>query len=605
MKRRSSKWFAKDDLRSFGHRSRAKQMGWNDSDFRRPVIAIVSTWNELNTCHTHFPERVADIKRGIIEAGGTPAEMPAMSLGEQLMKPSAMMFRNLLAMQTEEMLRAYPIDGAVLMGGCDKTTPGVLMGAISANLPCIYMPAGAMMRGHFRGQTLGSGTDVWKHWEERRAGKLSKKMWAMIEDGIARTPGTCMTMGTAATMMIAAEALGFSLPGASSIPAIDSQHRRLGRATGARAVELVLENLRPSDVLSRQSFANAAAAVCLCGGSTNAVIHLTALARRAGLQFSPSDFAAVSDKTPLLLNLKPSGEYVMEDFHRAGGIRALFYRARKHFYLRAKTVAGKTFGKCISADAESFDDNVIRPLKNPLQKSGGLRILSGTLAPDGCIIKISAMESRLLKHSGPAVVFENMKDLKARIDSPTLRANADSVLVLKNAGPKGGPGMPEWGQLPIPKKLAKIGVRDMVRISDARMSGTSYGACVLHIAPEAAADGPLSLVQDGDIIAMDVNRRRLDLEVAPAELARRRKAHQQKIAAVNAKNVNATNKNANAMHSANANENAANENANANATKYRGGYARLYVHHVLQANEGCDFDFASQRPGDTPEPDIF
>lgn len=565
--RRSARWFAPDDLRSFGHRSRAKQMGWDDADFQKPVIAVVSTWNELNSCHTHFPERVADIKRGVAEAGGVPVEMPAMSLGEQLMKPSAMMYRNMLAMQAEETLRSYPVDGAVLMGGCDKTTPGALMGAISANFPSIYFPAGAMMRGHFRGETLGSGTDVWKYWSLRRAGKIDKKTWLQIEDGVARTPGTCMTMGTAATMMTAAEALGFSLPGASSIPAADSQHRRLARATGARAVELARLGFRPSDLLSRASFHNAMTAVALCGGSTNAIIHLTAMARRAGIRLTLRDFAEVADRTPLLLNLKPSGEYVMEDFHRSGGILALMNRARKFFKPGARTVSGKSFGAGIPRTARVFDDKVIRPISNPLQKGGGLKVLYGTLAPQGCIIKPSAADKRLLKHRGRAAVFKNMADLKSRIDSPRLPADENTVLVLQNAGPVGAPGMPEWGQLPIPRRLARAGVRDMLRISDARMSGTAYGACVLHVSPESAAGGPLALARDGDFIRMDAARGVLDLEVDENELARRRERWKP-------------------------------------PEPPASGYARLYARHVMQAHEGCDFDFSSDRPG-APEPDIF
>ncbi|MGU9957482.1 MAG: dihydroxy-acid dehydratase [Arenicellales bacterium WSBS_2016_MAG_OTU3] len=570
-KRRSERWFSPDDLRTFGHRSRARQMGWDDDDFQRPVIAIVSTWNDLNTCHTHFPERVADVKRGVLRAGGVPVELPALSLGEQLMKPSAMMYRNLLAMQTEEMLRAYPVDAAVLMGGCDKTTPGLLMGAISVNLPCVYLPAGAMMRGHYQDETLGSGTDVWRYWDDKRTGKIGKAQWLALEEGIARTAGTCMSMGTAATMMIAAEALGLALPGGASIPAVDSHHRRLAQHTGARAVALVEENLRPSDILSRDSFANATAAVVLCGGSTNAIIHLAALARRAGIEWSPAQFAAVADQTPLLLNLKPSGEYVMEDFHRAGGVLALFLRAKRFFCPRAKTVSGKTFAACLPKAAVVYNDEVIRPLSRPLQKNGGLKVLTGSLAPDGCIIKVSAAAKHLHKHRGRAVVFQNMADLKRRIDSPALDVCADSVLVLKNAGPVGAPGMPEWGQLPIPKRLLAAGVKDMLRLSDARMSGTSYGACVLHIAPEAAVGGPLGLVQNGDEIAIDIKRGRLDLLVPAKELAKRRKAFAP-------------------THTGRA---------------YQSGYGWLYTHHVLQANEGCDFDFASRIPGDTREPDIF
>ena len=567
-KLRSRRWTAPDDLRSFGHRSRLKQLGWTEDEYNRPIVAVVSTWNELNTCHAHFPERAADIKRGVLQAGGTPVEIPAMSLGEQLMKPSAMMFRNLLAMETEESLRAYPIDAAVVMGGCDKTTPGVLMGAISMNLPCVYLPAGPMMRGHWRGKTLGSGADVWKHWDERRAGNLSKAAWLEIEDGIARTPGTCMTMGTAATMMLAAEALGFSLPGASSLPAMDSDHRRMAKRAGRLAVEIATTGRRPSDFLSPDSFDNAIAAVLAGGGSTNAVIHLIAMARRAGFNLPLERFAELSATTPLLANIKPVGEFVMEDFHIAGGSRALLERIRPLLKTNAMTVNGKTLGENI-AGAECFNDDVIRRLDSPVEESGSLAVLRGTLAPDGCVIKASAASPRLRRHRGPAVVFENMADLKARIDSPDLGATADSVLVLKNAGPIGAPGMPEWGQLPIPKKILEGGTRDMLRVSDARMSGTSYGACVLHVAPESAAGGPLGLARNGDQIEMDVPAGRLDILVDESELSRRREsvlpARPRKLSA----------------------------------------YANLYVRHVMQADKGCDFDFAPQTPGSPEEPDIF
>lgn len=546
-------------------------MGWRESDFARPIIAVVNPWNELNTCHTHFPERAQDIKLGVLAAGGTPVEIPVMSLGEQLMKPSAMMYRNFLALEVEEALRAYPIDGAVLLGGCDKTTPGVLMGAISMNLPCVYAPAGAMMRGHFRGETVGSGSDVWRHWDERRAGRLEESEWRALEDGIARTPGVCMTMGTAATMMIAAEALGFCLPGASSLPAVDSAHRRMARESGRRAVELAREGLRPGDFLSAESFDNAIAAVALCGGSTNAVIHLTALARRAGIDLPLERFARIAAGAPTLLDLKPAGKYVMEDFHRAGGILALLNRARDFLRLEARAVTGESLGDGVPWTARVFDDDVIRPLSDPLLAGGALAVLRGSLAPDGCVIKAAAASPALRRHAGAAVVFDGMADLKARIDDPNLAADANSVLVLRGAGPVGGPGMPEWGQLPIPKKLLRAGVRDMVRISDARMSGTSYGACVLHVAPEAAAGGPLAWVEDGDIIEMDVGAGRLDLRVSEEEMARRReRSPKSRLAA-----------------------------------EYPSGYAWLYRRHVTQANEGCDFDFAPRRPGETREPDIF
>ncbi len=565
---RSANWFAPDTLRAFGHRSRARQMGWNEADFERPVIAIINPWNELNTCHTHFPERVGDIKRGIIEAGGVPAELPAMSLGEQLMKPSAMMYRNFLAMETEELLRAYPVDGAVLMGGCDKTTPGVLMGALSANLPAVYVPAGAMMRGHWRGQTLGSGTDVWKHWDARQAGELSECEWRGIESGIARTPGTCMTMGTAATMMLLAEALGMSLPGSASLPAVDSDHRRMARSSGALAVTLTLDGTRPADIITPAALENAIAALMAAGGSTNAIIHLTALARRAGIPLPLERFDEIAAHTPLLANLKPSGSYVMEDLHRAGGSRALLARIPHLPHPSAPTVNGKTLGENI-ASAEVFDDDVIRRSDNPLQESGSLAVLRGTLAPDGCVIKTAAADKKLWQHKGAAVVFENPEDLRARINSPDLPVTADSVLILKNGGPVGAPGMPEWGQLPIPKKLLQAGVRDMVRLSDSRMSGTSYGACVLHIAPEAAVGGPLSLVQNGDLVELNVPARELNLLVAKDELARRRKVPPKP------------------------------------PERRLSAYGWLYTQHVTQANAGCDFDFAVNTPGTADEPAIF
>ena len=544
-------------------------MGWDDGDFGKPVIAVINTWNELNTCHTHFPERVGDIKRGIVEAGGVPAELPALSLGEQLMKPSAMMYRNFLALETEELLRAYPVDGAVLLGGCDKTTPGVLMGALSANLPAIYVPAGAMLRGHWRGRTLGSGTDVWKHWADRQAGELSERAWHGIEGGIARTPGTCMTMGTAATMMLLAEALGMSLPGAASLPAVDAEHRRMARAAGARAVRLVRDDIRPADIITAAALENAVCALMAAGGSTNAIIHLTALARRGGIELPLERFEEIAAQTPLLANLKPSGEYVMEDLHRAGGSRALLAHIPQLPHPAAPTVNGKTLGENI-AGAEVFDADVIRDAGHPVQDSGSLAVLRGSLAPDGCVIKTAAADRRLWQHKGAAVVFESAADLKARIDSPDLAVSADSVLVLKNAGPVGAPGMPEWGQLPIPKKLLQAGVRDMVRLSDARMSGTSYGACVLHIAPEAAVGGPLSLVQDGDLIELNVPARELNLLVAADELTRRRAA------------------------------------SAPGASAHRlSAYGWLYTQHVTQANLGCDFDFATNTPGSADEPAIF
>ncbi len=566
---RSHRWYGPDDLRSFGHRSRTKQMGlYRDEFVGKPVIGIINTWNEMNTCHTHFPQRVQDVKRGVLSAGGFPVELPAMSLGEQLMKPTAMMYRNFLAMEVEELLRSYPIDGAVLMGGCDKTTPGVLLGAISMNLPCIYVPGGAMLRGHWRGETLGSGTDVWKYWDERRSGKLDTKSWFEIEDGIARSPGTCMTMGTAATMMSMADALGMSLPGASSIPAVDSNHNRMVSLSGRRAVDLVWQDIKPTDILTEQAFENAIKVQMTIGGSTNAIIHLTALARRAGIPLDLEIFDRISQGIPLLANIKPSGKYVMEDFYYAGGLTALMKRLEESLNLETVTINGKTLRDNLEG-AEVFNEDVIRPLENPISTAGGTAVLRGSLAPDGAVIKPTAAEERLWKHRGPAVVFKDIRDLKARVDSEDLEVTADSVLVLQNAGPVGGPGMPEWGQLPIPKKLLNQGVRDVIRISDARMSGTSYGACVLHVSPEAALGGPLGLVKDGDEIELDVEKRRLDLLVSQSELDTRRRRWEPP------------------------------------ESKASRGYAKLYADHVTQAHEGCDFDFLQGTPGETPEPEIF
>lgn len=566
---RSHRWYGPDDLRSFGHRSRTKQMGLHRDEFvGKPVIGIINTWNEMNTCHTHFPQRVQDVKRGVLSAGGFPVELPAMSLGEQLMKPTAMMYRNFLAMEVEELLRSYPIDGAVLMGGCDKTTPGVLLGTISMNLPCIYVPGGAMLRGHWRGETLGSGTDVWKYWDERRSGKLDTKSWFEIEDGIARSPGTCMTMGTAATMMSMADALGMSLPGASSIPAVDSNHNRMVSLSGRRAVDLVWQDIKPTDILTEQAFENAIKVQMAIGGSTNAIIHLTALARRAGVPLDLEIFDRISQGIPLLANIKPSGKYVMEDFYYAGGLTALMKRLEESLNLETVTINGKTLRDNLEG-AEVFNEDVIRPLENPISTAGGTAVLRGSLAPDGAVIKPTAAEERLWKHRGPAVVFKDIRDLKARVDSEDLEVTADSVLVLQNAGPVGGPGMPEWGQLPIPKKLLNQGVRDVIRISDARMSGTSYGACVLHVSPEAALGGPLGLVKDGDEIELDVEKRRLDLLVSQSELDTRRRRWEPP------------------------------------ESKASRGYAKLYADHVTQAHEGCDFDFLQGTPGETPEPEIF
>jgi len=564
---RSHRWYGVNDMRSFGHRSRTAQMGYSRADYAgKPVIAIINTWSDINPCHSHFRQRAEEVKRGVWQAGGFPVEMPAITLSEPFQKPTTMLYRNLLAMETEELLRSYPADGAVLMGGCDKTTPALLMGAISMNLPAIYMPAGPMLRGHWRDQTLGSGSDTWKYWAELRAGNISEGQWEEIENGIARSPGHCMTMGTASTMTSATEALGFTLPGAASIPAPDSRHARMATDTGRRIVDMVWEDLKPRDFLTAASFDNAITAVLAIGGSTNALVHLIALARRAGIPLTLDRFDELSRTTPLVANIRPAGKYLMEDFFYAGGLKALLATIGDKLALDARTVNGRTLGENI-AGAEVFNHDVILPRDKALVASGSLAVLRGNLAPNGAVIKPAAAEPRLLKHSGKAVVFTDYNDMAARIDDPALDVTADSVLVLKNAGPLGAPGMPEWGQLPIPKKILAQGVRDMLRISDARMSGTSYGACVLHVAPESFAGGPLAFVQDGDVIELDVVARRLELKVSDAELARRR------------------------------------ANWKMPPPHFERGYGALYQRHITQADQGCDFDFL-EGVAPTAEPEI-
>jgi dihydroxy-acid dehydratase len=484
-----------------------------------------------------------------------------------MQKPTTMMYRNFLAMETEELLRSYPADGAVLMGGCDKTTPAIVMGAISMNLPAIYMPAGPMLTGHWRENTLGSGSDTWKYWAELRAGNITERDWQEIEDGIARSPGTCMTMGTAATMMSITEALGLALPGASSIPAPDSNHAKMATLCGKRAVEMVWEDLKPRDVLSKESFDNAIVTLMAMGGSTNALIHLVAMAGRAGIKLPLERYNEYSAKTPLLANVRPSGDrFLMEDFYYAGGLRALLSELKDLLHLDCRTVNGKTLGENLEG-ARIHNEDVIRKRENPLKEAGGLVVVRGNLAPNGAVIKAAAATPKLLKHVGKAVVFEDYNDMAARIDRDDLEVDADSVLVLRNAGPLGGPGMPEWGMLPVPKKLLKQGVRDMVRISDARMSGTSYGTCVLHVAPESFVGGPLALVKTGDLIELDVERRELNLKVDAAELARRKAAWRQP------------------------------------ERKFARGYGAIFSRHIRQADEGCDFDFL-EGTAPIPEPEI-
>jgi dihydroxy-acid dehydratase len=563
---RSARWYGATDMRSFGHRSRTKQLGFSSEDYTgKPVIGIINTWSELNSCHAHLRDRAEEVKRGVWQAGGFPVEVPAMSLGETFMKPTTMMYRNLLAMETEELLRSNPIDGAVLLGGCDKTVPALLMGAASMNLPAIFVPAGPMLRGNWHGKPLGSGSDTWKYWADLRAGIIDQQDWLEIEDGIARSAGTCMTMGTASTMAAMSEVLGLTLPGASSIPAVDSSHSRMASMSGRRIVEMVWEDLKPSDIMTKAAFDNAITTLMAIGGSTNAVIHLVAMAGRVGIDLPLDRFDQLARSTPFLANIRPSGKYLMEDFYYAGGLRALLSQLGSKLDTSCMTVSGKTLGETFGR-AEIYNEDVIRPIASPLQPEGGLAVLRGNLAPNGAVIKPTAMEPHLLKHTGRAVVFRDYNDMSARIDDPDLDVTAQSVLVLQHAGPQGAPGMPEWGQLPIPKKILKQGVRDMVRISDARMSGTSYGACVLHVSPESFVGGPLALVRDGDTIELDVPARKLHLAISDEEMARRRAAWK------------------------------------APPPHYQRSYGALFAAHIGQAETGCDFDFlASHVPVKEPE----
>jgi dihydroxy-acid dehydratase len=567
---RSARWFAPDDFRSFGHRSRVMQMGYAHEDWvGKPVIAIVNTWSDANQCHTHFKQRVDDVKRGVLQAGGFPLELPAISLSEPIVKPTTMLYRNFLAMETEELLRSHPIDGAVLMGGCDKTTPGLTMGALSMGLPFIFLPAGPMLRGNWKGKVLGSGSDSFKYWDERRAGRLSKQAWLEMEAGIARSHGTCMTMGTAATMMGIAESLGLTLPGASSIPAPDANHIRMSAECGRRIVQMVWDDLTPAKLLTRASFENGIACAMAMGCSTNAIVHLIAMSRRAGHPITLDDFDAASRSVPVIANIRPSGDtYLMEDFYYAGGLPAMLKRITPHLKIDALTVNGRTLGENI-ADAEVFNDDVIRPLNNAIYAEGALAVLRGNIAPDGVVIKPSACAPHLLQHSGRALVFDDYPALKKAVDDPDLDVTGDDILVLRNAGPKGA-GMPEWGMLPIPTKLLKAGVTDMLRLSDARMSGTSYGGCLLHCAPEAFVGGPLALVKTGDTITVDVPARQIHLEISDEELADRRAAW------------------------------------TAPPSRYERGYGWMFSRHILQADQGCDFDFLESSFGaPVPEPVIY
>ena len=553
---RSARWFAPDDLRSMGHRSRAMQMGWSGEDWEgKPVIAIINTWSDLSPCHHHLRDRAEWVKRGILQAGGTPAELPVHDFAEQFLKPTSMLYRNLGAIEVEETLRSHPVDGVVLMGGCDKSTPALVMGAVSMGLPMIFLPAGAMLRGNYAGQKLGSGTDVWKYWDERRAGNIGAAEWEGVQGGIARSYGTCMTMGTASTMMSIAEGFGLTLPGASSIPAPDASHKRMAAACGRRIVDMVWDDLTPDKIITASATRNAVTVAMATGCSTNAIIHLIAMARRAGIDLTLDDIDAIGRTTPVIANIRPSGnEYLMEDFYYAGGLPALMRELGDKLDLSVTTVTGKTLGDDIEG-AKNFNADVIRPLSNPVYSEGSLAVLRGNLAPDGAVIKPAAMDPKFQTHTGPAIVADSYADLKDIINDETYPMTPDSVLVLRNAGPQGGPGMPEWGMIPMPKALLKQGVRDMMRLSDARMSGTSYGACILHVAPEAFVGGPLALIKTGDIIEMDVPNRRLNVQLSDDEMAQRRAVWV------------------------------------APEPRFERGYGWMFARHIQQADKGCDFDY--------------
>ena len=564
---RSHRWLGVSDLRSFGHRSRMSQMGYDSAEWQgKPVIGIINTWSEINPCHQHLRARADNVKRGVVQAGGFPIELPALSLSETFVKPTTMLYRNFLAMETEELLRSHPIDGCVLMGGCDKTTPGLAMGAISMGIPAIYIPAGPMLRGNWHGQYLGSGSDVWKYWTEKRAGNITDDEWGEMESGIARSYGTCMVMGTAATMMAITEALGLALPGASSIPAADANHPRMCAVAGRRIVEMVWEDLTPERILTPNAFDNAIKVHMAMGGSTNAIIHVVAMARRAGVPVDMQRFDDISRQIPVLANVRPSGKYLMEDFFYAGGLRALMAKLKDRLDLSCLTVTGKTVGENITG-AEVYLPEVIHGLNDPIYAEGATAVLRGNLAPRGCVIKPAAADKRFLKHRGPALAFEDYNHMAREIERDDLEVTPDHVLVLKNAGPKGGPGMPEWGMLPIPKRLLSAGVRDMLRVSDGRMSGTSYGACILHVAPESYVGGPLAFVRTGDPIEVDVANRSIHLAVSEEELNRRRAAWKPP------------------------------------APRYSRGYGAMFSTHIGQADEGCDFDFLAGK-GQIPEPEI-
>ncbi len=573
---RSQRWFASDDIRGFAHRQRMQQQGLAREEFMgRPVIGILNTWSDLSPCHAHLRERVQAVKRGVLQAGGYPFELPALSLGEVMVKPTTMIYRNMLAMEAEELLRSLPLDGVVLMGGCDKTTPGLVMGALSMDIPALFFAAGPMLNDRYKSQTVGAGTHTKKYWEQYTVGAIDQTEWIGLEAKMTRSPGTCNTMGTASTMTSIVEAMGLTLPGSTSIPAMDAGHSRMAWVCGQRAVEMVWEDLKPSRFITRASFLNGVATWMALGGSTNAAVHLPAMAGRAGITLTLDDFDAIARRVPVITNLFPSGDRLMEDFHYAGGVPALLNTIAHELDLNAGTVTGRTLGENIAGHTCTDDEVILEPSK-PLvsapsdcpEAAMALAVVRGNLCPDGAVIKPSAASPRLLRHTGRALVFDSNAQMLAAVNDPDLDADENTVLILRNAGPVGGPGMPEWGNLPIPKKLLKQGVRDMLRISDARMSGTHYGTCVLHVSPESTVGGPLALVRTGDLITLDIGQRRLDVQITDAEWAKRRAAWKPP------------------------------------EQPYARGWTRIYQQQVTQAHQGCDFDLlAGKAP--TPEPPIY
>ncbi len=554
-KLRSSAWFGKQDREGFNHRAWMRNQGLPTHLFDgRPVIGICNTWSELTPCNAHFRRIAEHVKRGVYEAGGFPLEFPVMSLGETLMRPTTMLYRNLASMDVEESIRANPLDGLVLLVGCDKTTPALMMGAASCDLPAVVVSGGPMLNGKFRGHDIGSGTDVWSMSEEVRAGTISLADFMEAESCMSRSAGTCMTMGTASTMASMVEALGMGMPANAAIPAVDSRRYVLAHMAGRRAVEIVHEDLRMSKILTREAFENAIKVNAAIGGSTNAIVHLLALAGRVGVKLDLDDFDKLGHDMPLLVDLRPSGRFLMEEFYYAGGLPAVLRELGTMLHQDALTITGKSLGEN-NASAPCWNREVIRPLDKPLQEKAGIAVLRGNLCPDGAVIKPSAGTPSLFRHRGRAVVFETIEDFKAKIDSPDLDIDETCVMVLKGAGPRGYPGFPELGNLPLPPKVLKKGITDMVRISDARMSGTAYGTVVLHVSPESAVGGTLALVQNGDMVELDVEKRSLNLAVDDAEIAKRRAAWKPP-----------------APHS-------------------ERGWVKLYAEHVMQAHQGCDLDF--------------